>query len=371
MTGSPPIPFSDVHLQDAAHLFEPPTTTFTLNAIIVDRNAETFTVNAVVVDRNTETFSVDAIPKATLTDTSLVDALVLDMPAIAICVDALLELGNATTVTTDAIILGIFTDTSLVDARVAGTNEFDADAILSQQKLETSTVGALIQQQDNTFVFTADGLAFKPSVLFLADALLAGGKTHDFEVDVFLQDTFVTGVSLDGLLANMPSLLVCVDVFLKAIGTNHNFTADAKVVTRKTTTFAVDATTTKVFLNQFIVDGLTQGPQTHNFAVDGIVDIVEAVIDVQLLTFETPLQPTVFFDVDAIITSFRTFLWTADATIVLIPTFDFEVDAFVKALGQTFNFSVDAELGKFARLVHTSLIRDNLKVTSVIRRRSA
>ena len=133
--------------------------------------------------------------------------------------------------------------------------------------------------------------------------------------------------------------------------------------------FYVDAIISKTNLFEFTVDaGLLESTE-FEFTVDAIVDEVEGKIDICLVCFETPPQPTNFFTVDAVVVDRPQFTFQVDGRVVIIPKLDFTVDAIVKKLGATNNFSVDAFLGKFARLVHTSIIRDNLKVISVIRSR--
>lgn len=299
-----------------------------------------------------------------------VDAVLSDTNQVDFDVDALIQSMPSIMFGVDAIVLGTFAQEFSVDGRLAVRNEFSVDAILSTQKLNDFDVDGFVKAFAQTFEFSVDALTFKRSALFLIDALLRGLKTHDFEVDGFLRDSLVAEFSADALIESMPSTMFMLDAFLKAEGQSHDFDVDAIVVARNQFDFTVDGSIEKINLLEFTVDAGLTGMVDFDFTVDAIIDQVEGIIDVQVVKFETPPQPKVFFEVDARVAAFQQFFFSVDAIVTLGKTHNFEVDAIVKKLGATNTFSVDAFIDKFSRLVHTSLIRDNLKVISVIRRRS-
>jgi len=345
--------FSDVHLQDVAHLFEPPrnnfdvdallqalgqTFDFTVDALLAEAKVNDFTVDGLLAIMPAFMFDVNALLKAlnqTLAFT--VNAIVVNRNQTTFTVDAILA--QILEFTVDGIVVNRFDNDFTVDAIIVRENQFTADAILQRIQTFDFDVDAQIQQQNINFDFTVDGIPSTPvDFTFTVDALLRKVQTLDFTVDALL-----TGI--------------------------NRFTVDAIIVAKVDNDFTVDGLLRIVQTDDFDVNAILIKVQDNTFTVDAIIVPITAEIDIQLVTFQTPPQPAIFFEVNARVTARNDLTFIVDGLVEAMPRVEFTVDALL-AERQEFEFTVDGLIAKFARLVHTSIIRENLKTVSVIRRRS-
>jgi len=348
--------FSDVHLQDTAHLFEPPTVLFTVDAFLQKTEAETFLVDAILIVNHE--FSVNAIVKAFNQNNDFtVDALLQTPASIMWANDALLEQAGTSVIAVDALL------------QLTQTNDFTVDAQLKATQTNDFTVDATLNVVHE---FRVDVFLRKVQTLdFIVDGNVEQAKTFDFTVNAVLR--FVTDhtFTVDGsVILKFVLEPFTVDAFLRATQTNV-FSVDALAFIMPVRAFCVDTLLQATKTNDFTVDAFPQATQVNTFTADAVIVGVTGEIDVQLVTFQTPVQPAVFFTCDVITISARNQNFSLDAILTQFVDSDFTVDALIQALDQELDFRVDGFVAKFARLVHTSIIRENLKTTSVIRRRSA
>jgi len=318
--------FSDVHYQDIAHFITPPGVTFSVDAVLTVDKFFTFDV----------------------------DAIIQPQPTVDIDVDALLLGVNQNDFDVDAILLGAPID-----------NDFDVDAVLLATQNNDFNVDAFISQPISRF-YIVDALLLGPEILFNydVDAFLSVQNTFDFDVDAILNvihtfdvdaiiDPFNEVLDVGQVQFEVPpppeGTTFLVDALLQAT-IDNGFNVDAFLSVINQNDFLVDAVLAQTVNNDFDVDAVLLEVQFQNFDVD-------AILIVSIFNFN--------FDVDAILDSgFTELTFLVDA--VLANRFDFDVDALLLIIRDN-EFLVDAHLVINARLEHTSLIREDLNITSLIR----
>jgi len=200
------------------------------------------------------------------------------------------------------------------------------------------------KDQQKVTMFTIDNLTAVAHIFDWEGNGSTGGQSGQ------AQDRSLVLFTLD-LLAEKNTFSV--DAILEPSFVDFNFTVDAIIVNRNTTTFTIDAKIKVTQTETFTVDALLQATQVNEFAVDALVKVASAVMfDLNALLQATQ---TLTFTVDSILVNKNTTTWTNDARIFLRQTQTLTVNAIIVARNdltfivdglitslQFLNFSVNA-----------------------------
>jgi hypothetical protein len=319
--------FSDVHYQDIAHFITPPGTTISVDAILTGAKFTQWFVDAILEPQPTLDVLVDAFILGVTDFEFDVDAILLGAPInVDSFVDAILIGTIPETFNVDVFIIFFPSELSIVDALLPfppQNNDFDVDSYFS-----------VINQHD----FDVD-LILNVQVPFDVDAIIdpfneqVDVEQVQFEVPPAPEEQ---GFLVDAVLSLTSPNLFNVDAYILGPPINNDFLVDAVIAQTVNNDFLVDATVLEVFFQFPEVDAIIRDPiEFNDFDVDA--ELVFPFLNIPVFV-DAILSPFITFDVDVYISIQRL------------------IDSFV-----------DAHLVINARIEHTSLIREDLNITSLIR----
>jgi len=387
-------------------------------AILVDSILKAIQTNnvtndSILVNRNTVTATLDALLLATQTNDVTIDSHLEQAQAETIQVDA--NIGQTTTanIIADAIFKRIVNAQSSVDARldVVTQTSITVDAFKQFPFLEIRTVDAILAAGvPAPLAISVDGIIDQAGIAdIIIDVLLRGQNIATANVDATIETPSIQIVSsLDSILVNRFSATSLIDSKLVSIQIEA-ILLDSILINRKTNDVSVDSNIELSPLVNVLVDATIELLKSSISTIDSILvnrNTAQAVTDAKLL-FENTAQVSVDADlrariplgvsvdsnirllniqesilVDSLLALGPSQFLMVDARLLATPTQDISIDALLIRSKQ---ITLDANIGvgqvgkpilidgvlSIPRIVRTiSEIRDNIKSTSIIRRRS-